>query len=200
MLPMPLETTGTARIDIFASTTLLVINVLRITTSNVSIQARWVSHMSLHLWQGKSASAAAARNVLPRPEPPQGMPAVLAHTPKEPVPAVSLPSFSKHACLPLGCPPVQGSSPGFLGASMAFALCAALSPALYFCARRWYLRHRTAVVLLVRLWATAIFSVAHDIPQPSSASSCTISGWFWLGNSHALTLCFMALGFPLPLR
>lgn len=92
---------------------------------------------------------------------------------------------------------LQAFSRRFALLSLAFSACAALCPILSLCSRRFYLRHRTAVLLAVRLMAMASVTAPHLIPEPAAASCGPASIWSWLLNSHAITAAFMSLGFQL---
>lgn len=104
------------------------------------------------------------------------------------------PNLTTHTCL-------QSISQHFVLLSAIFAAPLILTCLAIWLAPDWYRRgwHRTALVLLIRLATTATCAVPYNIPEPP-CSSCTSFGGIWLINSHCLTLCFVALGFPLPLR
>lgn len=97
-------------------------------------------------------------------------------------------------------PAPQVGSPEFTAVSLVFAAAAAVPPALLLRAAsaQLYMRRRAAVVVAVRLAMAACIWSTHPLPEPP-LRSCAAFSWNWPTNSHAITLLFVALGYPLPL-
>ncbi|KAL4436569.1 hypothetical protein ABPG75_003708 [Micractinium tetrahymenae] len=85
--------------------------------------------------------------------------------------------------------------------SLLFSTCAALPVALHLLrrTRSFYTRHRTPLLLSLRLAMTALVVAPHAVPEGPHGGQCSVSAvWDLLLNSHALTAAFLSLGFQLP--